>query len=120
MGDLIRERMLEIAGTVTVVGFLLTVVSYTAYLADPGFLAGYEEALRGGWNLWIMAISPFVLLMGGWYAGEQILLRRRFEEHIAMERRSESRDRIRELEDIVRKLPSRYEQRLVEETEEFR
>lgn len=120
MGDLLRENRLEIAGTVAVLGFVLTVVSYTAYLADPGFLASYEGAVVGGWNLWVMAIAPFMLLAGGWYAGEQVLLRRRFEEKIDIDRRSEYRDRVRELEGMVEKLPRRYEERLDEQVEEYR
>lgn len=120
MGSLLSDHVLETAGAVAVVGLLLTVVSYTAYLADLAFLAGYERALRGGWNLWVMAISPFMLLAGGWYAGEQLLLRKRFEEKIDIERRSEYRDRIRELEAMVEKLPSEYRDRLEDQVEEYR
>lgn len=120
MAEFLREHVLEVGLLVAAAGFLLTVVSYTAYLADPPILAGYEHALRGGWNLWVMAISPFTLLAGGWYAGEQILLRRRFEEKIEMDRRHEYRDRVRELEDIAEKLPARYRERLEEQADDLR
>lgn len=120
MGDLVREHMLEIGAVAAGVGLVLTVVSFTAYLADPALLAGYETALRGGWNLWVMAIGPSMLLFGGWYFGEQILLRRRFEENIDIQKRSEYRDRVRDLEETVAKLPAEYQERLEETVEEFR
>lgn len=120
MGDLLHDHILEIGMFVAFLGLMFTVLSYTAYLADPALLAGYEHALRGGWNLWVMAIAPFMLLAGGWYAGEQVYLRRRFEEKIDIDRRSEYRDRIRDLEEMAEKLPAEYQERLDDQVERFR
>lgn len=119
----LRRYVLPAGVAVLVVGVALTLLSVVA-----GF-TGYREAIgfytqilpasnRGGWNTIVLIVSPFIALTGGWYAWEQLSLRRRFDELVETRKKSEFRKELPELRHLVDQLPPRYEERLEERMDE--
>lgn len=119
--------MLEIGVAVTLVGLLFTVVAAATYL-DALALPWYRNLVCAGatagacedWNLWVLVVAPLVLLTGGFYAGEQVRMRRRFRQLLDTNKKSEFLHNRRDLEDLARRLPKRFEERIEEKEGEFR
>lgn len=123
-----REHVLEISAVTFVVGLVLTLLSYVYRFADaPGFLGWYGGALGAlpgaepeGYNLWIMIIGTILLLAGGFYFGEQLVLRRRFERLIGTAKKSEFVSNRKEVDQILPRLPPSYRSRVKEKEASFR
>ena len=124
-----RNHMLEIGGALLAVGLILTVISFTYAFADatPSWLAWYADLVRvdsgtfeGNYNTFVFILGPILLIMGGFYFGEQVVLRRRFERLIDTPKRSEFTSRRRDLEDLAARLPEGYASRIETKEGEFR
>lgn len=119
-----KNHMLEIGGAVAVIGLILTVISFTYAYADhrPSWLNGYNDLVNkpeGNYNLILFIAGPIMLLIGGFYFGEQIVLRRRFERMIDTPKKSEFASRRRDLEDLAKRLPDAFGKRIKEKESEF-
>lgn len=117
--------MMEIGGLVAAVGLVLTVISFTYAFADaaPGWLGWYDGIVdqpQGNWNTVVIIVGPILLIMGGFYLGEQIVLRRRFERLIDTTKKSEFTSRRRDLDDLSKRLPTNFSERLRDKEAEFR
>jgi hypothetical protein len=117
--------MLEIGGVVAVVGLVLTIISFTYSFAHPrpGWLLSYQNVVarpEGDYNLILFIVGPIMLLMGGFYFGEQLMLRRRFEKLLDTPKRSEFAGRRKDLDDLAKRLPSSFETRIEEKESEFK
>lgn len=115
---------MEIGGSLLALGLIVTVVSFTYGFVEPtpGWLQGYAgvmERPEGNYNLILFILGPILVLTGGFYLGEQIVLRRRFERLLDTPKRSEFTSRRRTLEQLARRLPSGYAKRLDEKEGEF-
>lgn len=126
MGGFWRNNALWIGAVLTILGLVLVLLSYLTYF-NLAELAWYRELVcptHGqackDWNLWVMVVSPFVLLAGAWNVGEQVVLRRRFDEAIDVRRRREFVQSRSDLEDWARRLPDRYRDRLQEKEAEMK
>ena len=128
MGRITRNYMLPIGTALFVVGLVITALAWTvAYsrtdLVD--FWRAFIDVIPGqsrdqDWNILFMILGPVLLITGAFYAGEQLLLRRRFERMIATTKKSEFvRDR-KELEDLAKRLPTGSRHRVLETEESFR
>lgn len=122
----LRHYTLPIGAAVLAVGVALLALSLLAgILGYPETVGFYVNALPGadtgwqGWNTVVLLASPLVVLIGGWYVGEQIQVRRRFEELVETKKKSEFRKEIAELEDLARRLPPRYGERLEQRKDEL-
>lgn len=120
-----RNHILEIGGAVLVVGLVLTIVSFTYAFADarPAWLDSYAslvEREEGNYNLVLFIVGPVMLLVGVFYVGEQIVLRRRFERLLDTPKKSEFTSRRKELEDLARRLPSGFLAKIDEKEAEFK
>lgn len=120
-----RNHMLEIGGLVLVVGLVLTVVSFTYNFVHPrpAFLtsyAGWVERPEGNYNLILFIVGPIMLLMGAFYFGEQLVLRRRFEKLIDTPKRSDFISRRRDLEDLAKRLPEAFMAKIDAKESEFK
>jgi hypothetical protein len=73
-----------------------------------------------GWDQWVAFLSVLGLLMGGWYVGEQLMKRRKFEKLLSTDKRSEFAESRKELEDLAKSLPERYKPRISEKEAEFK
>jgi hypothetical protein len=60
-----------------------------------------------------------MLIIGGFYFGEQLVLRRRFERLLDTPRKSEFSTRRRDLEDLAKRLPDTFRQRIDAKESEF-
>lgn len=119
-----KNHMLEIGAVVAAIGLLLTVISFTYSFADatPGWLKGYDSLVNrdeGNYNLILFIAGPIMLIIGGFYFGEQLVLRRRFERLLDTPRKSEFSTRRRDLEDLAKRLPDNFRQRIDAKESEF-
>lgn len=107
----------------TVVGLVFVVLAYTANQDPGGWNSFYESVVPVGgsqdWNLLVRVLAPVVLVSGGWYLGEQIISRRKFDRLVDTKKRSEFQKNYDELEELAGKLPKRYEERLEEKADTF-
>lgn len=119
-----KNHMMEIGSVLAIVGLVLTVISFTYGFADttPSWLGWYHDIVErpeGNYNLFLFIAGPILLIMGGFYAGEQIVLRRRFERLLDTPKRSEFTSRRRDLEDLARRLPDGFSERIRAKESEF-
>lgn len=119
-----KNHMLEIGAVVAAIGLLLTIVSFTYSFADttPGWLKGYDGLVNrseGNYNLILFIAGPIMLIIGGFYFGEQLVLRRRFERLLDTPRKSEFSTRRRDLEDLAKRLPDDFRARIDAKESEF-
>jgi hypothetical protein len=119
-----KNHMLEIGAVVAAIGLILTIISFTYSFADttPGWLASYDGLVNrdeGNYNLILFIAGPIMLIIGGFYFGEQLVLRRRFERLLDTPRKSEFSTRRRDLEDLAKRLPDNFRQRIDAKESEF-
>lgn len=127
MARFTRNYMLEIGAVVLAVGLVFTFLSYVYRFASPDWLGWWEDALAAvpgadaeGWNLLIMIIATIMLISGGFYFGEQLVLRRRFERLIDTPKKSEFVANRKDLDALARRLPTQYRARINAKEAEFR
>lgn len=119
-----KNHTLEIGGAVGAIGLILTVISFTYAFADttPGWLGWYGNLVQreeGNYNLFLFIAGPIMLLIGGFYFGEQIVLRRRFERLLDTPKKSDFVSRRKDLEDLAKRLPDAYRKRIQAKENEF-
>lgn len=119
----LRRYVLPAGVAVLVVGVALTLLSvvagFTEFREAVGFYTQILPASNpGGWNTIVLIVSPFIALTGGWYAWEQLSLRRRFDDLVETRKKSAFRKELPELRHLVDQLPPRYEERLEERMDE--
>lgn len=119
-----RNNALWMSALATLVGLVFTVLAFLHDGQPSGFIAFYERTVPTGpdtnWNLAVKIIAPVVLATGVWYLVEQIKARRKFNEIMDLEKKSEFNQRLPELKEEVRKLPKTYEQELSDKEKDFR
>jgi hypothetical protein len=120
-----RNHILEIGSIVLIVGLILTVISFTYKFVSPtpGSLSWYSDLVKrpeGDYNLFVFIVGPILLIMGIFYVGEQIVLRRRFEKMIDTPKKSEFASRRKDLEDLAKRLPSHFEDKIDAKEAEFK
>ena len=72
------------------------------------------------YNLILVIAGPILLIMGGFYFGEQLVLRRRFERLLDTPKRSEFSSRRRDLEDLAKRLPEGFTAKIEAKESEFK
>ena len=117
--------MLEIGGILLAVGVVLTVISFTYSFVHPtpGWLASYRSLVarsEGDYNLILFILGPILLIMGGFYFGEQLVLRRRFERLLDTPKKSEFASRRKDLEDLSKRLPTSFSEKIEAKESEFK
>ncbi|HVL49086.1 MAG TPA: hypothetical protein VM889_11055 [Candidatus Thermoplasmatota archaeon] len=130
MAKFTKNHMLEIGLALTVVGLLLTVVSWswawdvgdarTGWLASYEPLANFHDLEDGDYNLIPMIVGPIVLIMGLFYAGEQLVLRRRFERLMEVKKKGDFLSNLRDIEALAKRLPDGYRARVREREAEMK
>lgn len=126
-----RNHVLEIGSVVLVVGLVLTILSFTDNWVHPApaWLTWYHNlthpasvsgSANGDYNLIALIVGPILLIMGGFYVGEQVVLRRRFERMLDTPQKSEFAKRRRDLEDLAKRLPSNFEDKIEKKESEFK
>jgi hypothetical protein len=128
MGSFLKNNMLWIGVVVGAVGLVLSLLAYVFHFGNqPSFLAWYGKLVIYGTppsetnvNQWVMIVAPLILLTGGWYAGEQLVLRRKFEKLLETPKKSEFLQNKKELEDIAKQLPDGYWARVEMKESEFK
>lgn len=118
-----KNHMLEIGAVVGAIGLILTIISFTYSFADsPTWLEGYNKLVNrqeGNYNLILFIAGPLMLIIGGFYFGEQLVLRRRFERIIDTPKKSEFVSRRKDLEDLSKRLPDQYGKRIRQKENEL-
>ena len=119
-----KNHMLEIGAVVAALGLILTIISFTYIFSDttPGWLSWYKglvERPEGNYNVFLSIAGPIMLLIGGFYFGEQLVLRRRFERLLDTPRKSEFASRRKDLDDLARRLPDGFRKRIDAKESEF-
>jgi len=119
-----KNHMLEIGAVVGALGLILTIISFTYAFADttPTWLQGYGKLVNreeGNYNLILFIAGPLMLIIGGFYFGEQLVLRRRFDRMIDTPKKSEFVSRRKDLEDLSKRLPDQYGKRIRQKESEL-
>ncbi|HET6405080.1 MAG TPA: hypothetical protein VFH78_10570 [Candidatus Thermoplasmatota archaeon] len=117
--------MLELGAVLLVIGLIGTIIAATYNWADttPGWLTQYGNLVNrpgeGDYNLILLIVAPILLIWGGFWVGEQLILRRRFERLLDTPKRSEFAARRGQLEEISKRLPDAYRKRISAKESEF-
>jgi len=119
-----KNHMLELGAVLLVIGLIGTIIAATYNWADttPGWLAQYGtfvERPQGDFNLLLLIVAPILLIWGGFWVGEQMILRRRFDKLLDTPKRSEFTSRRSQLEEMTKRLPDGYRGRIKEKENEF-
>lgn len=120
-----KNHMLELGAVLLVIGLIGTIISFTYNWADttPGWLASYGKMVNrpgeGDYNLILLIVAPILLIWGGFWVGEQMVLRRRFDRLLDTPKRSEFSARRSRLEETAKRLPDGYRKRITEKESEF-
>jgi hypothetical protein len=117
-----REHALVLSGTILGISLagLLISLSYfflMSYVPDP--VTGIIEA-PGAWNYWIILLSSFGVIIGGWYFYDTKKKMKKFEELMETKSKSKFTRNLAELEDIAWHLGQDYEDRLTEKKRKLR
>ncbi|MDX1610897.1 MAG: DUF3198 domain-containing protein [Candidatus Thermoplasmatota archaeon] len=116
--------MLTIGIIVALLGLVLVGISYSVDYTSANWTDFYEDILprtdNGDWNLVVRVLSPIILLTGAWYAGEQLIYRRRFQALMETDKKSDFSRNLSDLEDLARDLPEKYMEELEEKQATFR
>ncbi len=119
---------MEIGAVFFVLGLVMSILSYVYNFGDnPAFLAFYDNFIRNvpgadaeGYNLLFMLLGTLFLIGGGWYFGEQLVLRRRFERLISTAKKSDFVSHRKDLDELASRLPRGYRGRIEEKENSFR
>lgn len=119
-----KNHMLELGAVLLVIGLVGTIIAFVDNFADttPSWLRWYEELVtrpQGDFNLILLIVAPILLIWGGFWVGEQIVLRRRFERLLDTPKRSEFAARRPQIEEVTKRLPDGYKRRINEKESEF-
>lgn len=119
-----KNHMLELGVVIGVVGLVGSIIAFTLRFAKqtPSWLASYRTLVvrpEGDWNLVLLIVGPILLIWGGFWVGEQVVLRRRFERMLDTPKRSEFSARRSELETLSKRLPDGYKKRIAAKEAEF-
>ena len=114
--------MLEIGAIVTILGLVATAVAYVWKYLAPTWLASYGTMVNrpeGDYNVILLLAGPLLLIIGGFYLGEQLVLRRRFDKMLDTPKKSEFSSRRKDLEDLSKRLPDAYSKKISAKENEF-
>lgn len=117
--------MLELGVVLLVIGLVGTIVSFTYNSANvtPDWLDSYQNLVNrpgeGDYNLIVLIVAPIILIWGGFWVGEQLVLRRRFDRLLDTPKKSEFASRRGKLEETAKRLPDGYRKRISEKEAEF-
>lgn len=119
-----KNHMLELGAVLLILGLAISIPAWVLRLADttPGWLASYARFLdrpEGDWNLLMIIIGPILLIWGGFWVGEQLVLRRRFDRLLDTPKKSEFAARRSQLEETAKRLPDGYRKRISAKESEF-
>lgn len=119
-----KNHMLEMGAVLLLLGLIGTIISFTDNFADttPSWLGWYEnlvERPQGDFNLILLILAPVLLIWGGFWVGEQLVLRRRFERLLDTPKKSEFVARRTQMEEVSKRLPDGYRKRISEKESEF-
>ena len=119
-----KNHMLELGVLLGVVGLVGTIIAFTYKYAKstPSWLSWYGKLVarpEGDYNLILFIAAPIVLIWGAFWFGEQLVLRRRFDRMLDTPKKSEFSSRRSDLEELVKRLPDGYKQRIKDKESEF-
>lgn len=120
----VRNNALWMSAVATLVGLVFTVLAFLHDGQPSGVIAFYERNVPTGpdtnWNLAVKIIAPVVLATGLWYLVEQVKARKKFNDIMDLEKKSEFNQRLPELKEEVKKLPKEYEEDVSAKEKDFR
>lgn len=122
----LRPLVLPLSAIVLAVGSAFVALSVMVGLLGMADLVGfYVDVLpeiggsKAGWNTVVLIAAPFVALTGGWYCWDEVKMRRDFNELIQTKKKSDFVREAAELEELARRLPREYRERLEEHKAEL-
>jgi len=116
---LFKNYMLPISGIVLLLSIVGAVIG-TRLLA--GVAPSLDQQLAGSlgpWTLWLAILGGFGILVAGWYFAEQVYLRRKFEQLIGTDKRTDFQSSRKRLDDMAKRLPDGYRARVKEKEAQF-
>jgi hypothetical protein len=119
-----KNHMLELGAVLLLAGLVGTIISFTQNFADttPSWLTWYRDLVvrpEGDFNLILLILAPILLIWGGFWVGEQLVMRRRFERLFDTPKKSEFVSRRSEMEEVAKRLPDAYRKRIAEKEREL-
>ncbi|HUR70315.1 MAG TPA: hypothetical protein VM370_13805 [Candidatus Thermoplasmatota archaeon] len=119
-----KNHMLELGFVLGIVGLIGSIIAFTYKYAKstPSWLDWYGNLVarpEGDYNLILFIVAPILLIWGAFWVGEQLVLRRRFERMLDTPKKSEFVSRRSDIEDLLKRLPDGYKQRMKEKESEF-
>lgn len=129
MARFFKNYMLPFSTVLTVLGVFLTTISWWVAYAPLTFksldfyrsiLHSVNKSAQGDVNLILMIGAPILLVSAGWYMGEQIVKRRRFEKLFETTKKSDFARNRKDMEEAARDLPDSYRQRIRDREKEIK
>lgn len=119
--NVFKEYILPLSLVALIVGIVLLVISVIGlwFSEDVKALKDVTDFF-GDWNLWLVIISPFIVIAGGFYFGDTMLKRREFYKLINTSSKAEfirNKDRI---EFLAWRLTKRDRERYFERKKELK
>ena len=112
----IREKMLILAGSIfalSIAGIVISSIYVFFQDSVPDILRDIARA-PGDWNYWILVLSAFGLMIGGWYFYDVVKKKKKFEMLMETNSKSKFTRNLSELEEIAWYLGKEYERKLDE------
>jgi hypothetical protein len=116
----VRNYTLPLAAVVLVAAIAGVFVGFGLLGLVSAELNASIQRQLGSYGLWMNILGLFGILVGGWYVGEQLWNRRKFERLLNTDKRSEFTSSRKNLEDIARRLPDRYRPRIEDKEATFK
>lgn len=116
-----KEHIYQISAVVLAIGIAMLIISVLG-LWFKELIPQLKSVLEqlSWWNLWLLIISPFIVIIGGYYFIEQIYNRREFKKLIKTNSKREFLTHIDRLEELTYLLTKKHRKILHEKKKEFR
>ncbi len=119
------EYRMEIGAVLSVVGGIGTLIATVGVFFKnnvPSLLSGLSAVATqvGDWNLWLLLLSPAVLILGAWWVYDHFKKVKKLEKYLTENSKSKFIRNIEDVQYLGWSLPQRYEDMVLEKMDEFR
>ncbi len=117
-----RKHALVLSGTLLAISIAGMVISLSYFMLESYLPDEVNKPINtiGAWNYWILLLSSFGVIIGGWYFYDTRRKMKKFEDLMETNSKSKFTRNLPDLEDIAWHLGEEYEDRLNEKKKKLR